>query len=154
MFPCAAVLAGNDFASFAVTAGPCYLLPGSSQENEEGAGAGINEGDTEESREGSPSKKAGGERAGGRRRQEQEVQQGEEEPKAGKSYRGARVRRKKAEEDAAGRIGEGAVKVQDKGYGNQVGGETGGDQRGGSTADKDIPPITSAGGVITIDNDL
>ena len=124
------------------------------EENDEGAGAGINEGDTEESREGSPSKKAGGERGGGRRRQEQEVQQGEEEPKAGKSYRGARVRRKKGEEDAAGRIGEGAVKGQEKGDGNQVGGETGGDQRGGSTADKDIPPITSAGGVITIDNDL
>merc|ERR1711963_427433 len=85
------------------------------EENEEGAGAGINEGDTEESREGSPSKKAGGERGGGRRRQEQEVQQGEEEPKAGKSYRGARVRRKKGEEDAAGRVGEGAVKGQEKG---------------------------------------
>jgi len=66
------------------------------------------------------------------------------------------VRRKKGEEEAAGKSGadEEGGKGQEKEGGRHQGGEEGGEARVGITADKDIPPITSAKGVITIDNDL
>jgi len=73
----------------------------------------------------------------------------------GKSYRGARVRRKKGEEEITGKgvADEEGGKEQEKEVGHQ-GGEEGGEGRVGPAADKDIPPITSAKGVITINNDL
>ena len=66
------------------------------------------------------------------------------------------MRRKKGEEEAAGKSGadEEGGKGQEREGGPPQGGEEGGDGRVGITADKDIPPITSARGVITIDNDL